>query len=369
MGLLWNLLARPVISVQDSEKVHSRTMFSLKSAQRIPPLRWVLKLFFRAKDVPCSIFEWDLKNPLGLAAGMDKKAENIMAWENLGFGFVEVGGFTAKPQDGNEKPRMFRNSAHGALINRMGFNNPGSKVAAETLAAVQAKRKNPAMKILANLGRSKSTPNTDAADDYCTSLERLWKFVDGFVINVSSPNTQGLRELQEGDALKSLLESCISKEKECGGGKPVLVKIAPDLSDEQLDLIIDIARDSGCAGIVATNTTLERPQQLNKRSAAFISQTGGLSGSPLKHRSTEVIKHIYNRTDGKWPIIGVGGISTADDAWEKITNGACSIQIYSSLVFKGPGVIKEIVNGLTRKLKENDLQTLDEAIGLALKGD
>ncbi len=366
MGLLWNLLGRPVIAVQDSEKAHSRTMFSLKLIQRIPPLRGMLKLSYRAKELPCSIIEWNLRNPLGLAAGMDKKAENVMAWDSLGFGFIEVGGFTATPQSGNEKPRMFRNSAHGALINRMGFNNPGSKAAAETLAAVQARRKNPTMKILANLGRSKSTANEDAADDYCVSLARLWKHVDGFVVNVSSPNTQGLRELQEGAALKSLLDSCISKEKECGGGKPVLVKISPDLNDEQLDMIIDTSREAGCAGIVATNTTLERPQPLNKKSAAFISQNGGLSGSPLKHRSTEVIRYIHQRTDGEWPIIGVGGISTASDAWEKIINGASSVQIYSSLVFKGPGVIKEIVNGLTRKLKENGLQSLNEAVGLAL---
>ena len=369
MGLLWNLLARPVIAVQDSEKAHSRTMLSLKVIQKIPPFRWLLKLSYRAKDLPCSMIEWDLRNPLGLAAGMDKKAENVMAWDNLGLGFIEVGGFTTIPQSGNEKPRMFRNSAHGALINRMGFNNPGSKVAAETLAAIQVRRKNPTMKVLANLGRSKSTANEDAADDYCNSLMLLWKHVDGFVINVSSPNTQGLRELQEGDALKSLLDSCVSKEKECGGGKPVLIKISPDLSDEQLDMIIDTSREAGCAGIVATNTTLERPQPLNKKSVAFISQSGGLSGSPLKHRSTEVIRHIHNRTHGEWPIIGVGGISTADDAWEKITNGASSIQIYSSLVFKGPGDIKEIINGLTRKLKENGLQSFDEAVGLALRGE
>lgn len=369
MSLLWNLLVRPVIALQDSEKAHSRSMLSLKLTQKIPPINWLLKLSFRAKELPCSMIEWNLRNPLGLAAGMDKKAENVLAWENLGFGFIEVGGFTAMPQSGNERPRMFRNSAHGALINRMGFNNPGSEVAAGTLAAVQAKRKNPTMKILANLGRSKSTSNEDAADDYCTSLARLWKHVDGFVINVSSPNTPGLRELQEGDALKSLLDSCVSKEKECGGGKPVLVKIAPDLSNEQLEMIIDTSRGAGCAGIVATNTTLERPQPLNKKSSAFISQSGGLSGSPLKHRSTEVIRHIHNHTNGEWPIIGVGGISTADDAWEKITNGASSIQIYSSLVFKGPSVIKEIVNGLTRKLKENGLQSLDEAIGLALRGE
>ena len=367
MGVFWNLLARPAIALQDSEKAHSRGMFALKMAQAFPPMRLLMKLLWRPKQTPCKFLEWDLTNPLGLAAGMDKKAENVMAWESLGFGFIEVGGFTATAQSGNPKPRMFRNSTHKALINRMGFNNPGSAAAAVTLSKTMSKRKSRRMKVLANLGRSKNTSNENAPSDYCESLRTLWPYVDGFVINVSSPNTPGLRELQEGNALQNLLDSCIEEEKRCGSGKPVMVKISPDLSNEQLDMVIDCARSAGCAGIIATNTTLERPQPMNRKSESFIQQVGGLSGQPLKQRSTEIISHIHKRCRGKWPIIGVGGISTAEDAWQKIIHGASCVQLYSALVFKGPSVIKNIVNGLERKLKLNGLSSLDQAIGLALE--
>ncbi len=368
MALLWNLFGRPLVAIQDSEKAHSRSLKWMRISNKIPPIRMLMKVLLHPRALKTKLLDWDLRGPIGLAAGMDKKAENVAAWHNMGFGFIEVGGFTAHPQEGNPKPRMFRSSTHKALINRMGFNNPGSEKGAETLAKVPAKARL-GMPVFANLGRSKSTSNEDAPEDYSTSLALLWPVVEGFVVNVSSPNTPGLRDLQKGDALKSLLEACISMEEKCGGGKPVFVKIAPDLSNEALDHIIDVSRQCGCAGIVATNTTLERPQAINAKSETFVKQEGGLSGKPLNQRSTEVIHYIYAKTKGKWPIIGVGGISSTEDAWQKIINGASVVQIYSALVFKGPSVLKEIQKGLGNKLKQHGISSLSEAVGLAHRGN
>ena len=292
------------------------------------------------------------RNPLGLAAGMDKKAEAMKGWETLGFGFIEVGGITEHEQTGNPKPRMFRSSKHKALVNRMGFNNPGSVKMASHLS----KTKKPGVPLFLNVGKSKITSLEDAHLDYAKTVERCEPYVDGFVINVSSPNTPNLRELQKDEDLARIIEAVQIHSRQ----KPVLVKIAPDLEDMQIKSIVDTARGLGCAGIVATNTTISRPDE-----DGIMSQTGGLSGQPLKSRSTEVIRLIADYTNGEWPIIGVGGISNADDAWEKITNGASLVQVYSSMVFNGASVIKNIVNGLERKLKSKGLTELEQAIGLA----
>lgn len=291
-------------------------------------------------------------NPLGVAAGMDKKAEAMRGWETLGFGFIEIGGITEHEQSGNPKPRMFRSSKHGALINRMGFNNPGS----QKMAAHLSRAKKPNVPVFLNVGKSKITSLEDAHLDYAKTVERCGPYVDGFVINVSSPNTPNLRELQKDEDLVRIIQAV----KQHTGEKPVLVKIAPDLEDLQIKSIVDTARSAGCSGIVATNTTTERPDE-----GGIMSENGGLSGKPLNARSTEVIRLIADHTDGKWPIIGVGGISNSDDAWEKITNGACLLQIYSTLVFNGAGAIKEIVNGLDKKLKSKGMTKLEEAVGLA----
>lgn len=291
-------------------------------------------------------------NPLGVAAGMDKKAEAMRGWETLGFGFIEIGGITEHEQSGNPKPRMFRSSKHDALINRMGFNNPGS----QKMAAHLSRAKKPNVPVFLNVGKSKITSLEDAHLDYAKTVERCGPYVDGFVINVSSPNTPNLRELQKDEDLVRIIQAV----KQHTGEKPVLVKIAPDLEDLQIKSIVDTARSAGCSGIVATNTTTERPDE-----GGIMSENGGLSGKPLNARSTEVIRLIADHTDGKWPIIGVGGISNSDDAWEKITNGACLLQIYSTLVFNGAGAIKEIVNGLDKKLKSKGMTKLEEAVGLA----
>ena len=352
MGLGYSLLVRPLLSVMDSEKAHKRALLGLRFASFTMLGRMLLRVLYRPKKVQIEQMGMNFDNPLGLAAGMDKKAEAMQGWENLGFGFIEIGGITEHEQKGNPKPRMFRSSKHNALINRMGFNNPGSKNMASHLSKV----KKPNVPLFLNVGKSKLTSLEDAHLDYAKTVERCGPYVDGFVINVSSPNTPNLRALQKDEDLTRI----INEVKKYSKNKPVLVKISPDLADAQIISIVDTARAIGCAGIVATNTTIVRPSD-----DEIMSQAGGLSGKPLNSRSTEVIRLIADHTDGKWPIIGVGGISNVDDAWEKICNGACLIQIYSSLVFNGAGVIKSIVNGLDKKLKSKGLANLADAIGSA----
>ena len=352
MGLGYSLFVRPFLALMDSEKAHKRALFGLRVASFTILGRMMLRILYRPKNVTTKTLGMQFRNPLGLAAGMDKKAEAMKGWETLGFGFIEVGGITEHEQTGNPKPRMFRSSKHKALVNRMGFNNPGSVKMASHLS----KTKKPEVPLFLNVGKSKITSLEDAHLDYAKTVERCAQYVDGFVINVSSPNTPNLRELQKDEDLARIIEAVQVHSKQ----KPVLVKIAPDLEDMQIKSIVDTARGLGCAGIVATNTTISRPDD-----DGIMSQTGGLSGQPLKSRSTEVIRLIADYTNGEWPIIGVGGISNADDAWEKITNGASLVQVYSSMVFNGASVIKNIVNGLERKLKSKGLTELEQAIGLA----
>ena len=352
MGLGFALFARPALALMNSEKAHRRALLGLRLTSFTFLGRMLLRILYKPKSLPSQKFSLDFSNPLGLAAGMDKKAEAMLGWETLGFGFIEVGGITEHEQGGNPKPRMFRSSKDRALINRMGFNNPGSKKMAEFLK----KSRKPGVPLLLNVGKSKITELKEAHLDYAKTVERCEPYVDGFVINVSSPNTPNLRELQKDEDLARIIEAV----KIHSGEKPVLIKIAPDLEDMQIKSIVDTARGLGCAGIVATNTTIERPNQ-----DGMMIETGGLSGQPLRNRSTEVIRLIADHTDGKWPIIGVGGIANAEDAWEKITNGASLIQIYSALVFSGASCIKGIVNGLDKKLREAGLVSIEDAVGLA----
>lgn len=352
MGLGYSLFVRPFLAIMDSEKAHKRALLGLRIVSFTIFGRMMLRLLYRPKPLQINTLEMEFNNPLGLAAGMDKKAEAMRGWETLGFGFIEIGGITEHQQDGNPKPRMFRSPKHKALINRMGFNNPGSS----NMATHLSKTKKPNVPLFLNVGKSKITSLDDAHLDYAKTVERCESYVDGFVINVSSPNTPNLRELQKDEDLARIIEAVKLHSNE----KPVLIKIAPDLEDMQIKSIVDTARNLGCAGIVATNTTVSRPDE-----KGIMSENGGLSGQPLNSRSTEIIRLIADHTDGKWPIIGVGGISTADDAWDKITNGASLIQIYSSMVFSGASVIKTIVNGLDRKLRSKGLTKLSDAVGLA----
>ena len=371
MGLLWSLFAKPLIAIQDSEKAHRRAVKALVISDSFFLTRGLLKLTNRRAELPSERFGLSFPNPLGIAAGMDKDAKAVRGWGNLGLGFVEIGGVTMEPQEGNPKPRMFRVNKLQALVNRMGFNNLGSLKVAERLAKAKAKGKWPNVPVAANIGKSEKTANDEAAADYSTTLGRLWPHVDLFIINVSSPNTPGLRELQEDAALEDVLNACFTAnremaEKSDADEKPILVKISPDLSDDEITSVVDVARAAGCAGIVATNTTTTRPTSSDAKVKSQLEQTGGLSGRPLARRSSEVIRIIAEHTEGDFPIIGVGGISGVDDAWEKITNGACLLQIYSALIFQGPAVVRRIVKGLKRKLSENGLSSLDQAVGLAL---
>ena len=365
MGLIWRILAPPIMSIipLSSESLHSLAMYRLRTrCQYIPGYRRILKSIFASPSIKSSLFGIDFDNPVGLAAGMDKKGENIPNWECLGFGWIEIGGITLHEQDGNAKPRMFRSNEQKALINRMGFNNPGSIKTAERLKNQKSKRW-ANIPIGINLGKSKITPNESAEEDYSGTLERLWKYTDLFVINVSSPNTPNLRELQENSQLDRILKACNVVNidmsiQENSNPKPILVKVSPDLSDEQILAVADTALANNCAGIVATNTTTSRPSE-NK----VMNENGGLSGKPLQKRSTEVIHMLFSHTNGQLPIIGVGGISDVESAWEKIGAGASLLQLYSALIFEGPSVAKSINKGLLIKLKENGYDNLTDAVG------
>ena len=367
MGLLWRIFVRPWMAILplSSESMHTGAMAIIRiRCNYIPGYRRFLSMIFGSPRIPTEAFGLQFDNPVGLAAGMDKKGENVPNWEHLGFGWVEIGGITLHAQDGNPKPRMFRSTKHKALINRMGFNNPGSETMVQSLTK-QKERRWASVPVGVNLGKSKITPNEEAEKDYSGTMERLWEFADLFVVNVSSPNTPNLRELQEGSELDRILTACNTVNKRMAKStgkqvKPILVKVSPDLEDGQICAVADTAMAQGCAGIVATNTTLSRPG-----SDKVMDQTGGLSGLPLQKRSTEVIRMLYAHCGSKLPIVGVGGISNAESAWEKIAAGACLLQLYSALVFEGPGVCRAINKGLNRKLAEHGYSQLSEAVGHA----
>jgi dihydroorotate dehydrogenase len=312
--------------------------------------------------LPAEVFGLRFPNPIGLAAGMDKFGAAVPFWERMGFGFCELGGVTLHAQPGNPSPRMFRAPAAGAIINRMGFNNPGAETFAQTLARWKTSGRWPNHPVGINLGKSKITPLEKAAEDYASSFRLLRDYADFFVINVSSPNTPGLRQLQDKSALDEILAAVCGLQKP--GNRPaVLVKVAPDLTFEALDEILELASARNLSGIVATNTTLSRPETAEPGLSAIYSETGGLSGRPLRDRSTEMIRHIYKQTRARLPIIGVGGIFTADDAWEKIKAGASLLQIYTALVYDGPGLPKAIVTGLRQRMTNEGVRDLKEIAG------
>lgn len=373
MGLGFRLFARPLLAFQDSERAHSRALKLLRLLSSNPLTRAPMSFLYKPrKTIPISFLGTKYDHPLGLAAGMDKKAEALRGWESLGLGFIEVGGITQLEQEGNPKPRMFRSNSSKSLVNRMGFNNPGSEKTAIHLENHFAKYGRPKVPLWINLGKSKLTPLEKSADDYSKTLQLLWEYADVFVINVSSPNTPNLRELQNDEELAKIINACQKvnqsmAEKYSSDAKSILVKIAPELDDEQLRLVVNTAISNGCDGIVATNTTTSRPSSNSKNEEKVFAQIGGMSGKPLTNISTEFIKKIYRLTDGNWPIIGVGGIMNAEDAWEKITAGATLIQAYSGFVFEGAGLTKSVVYGLQKKLIQHGLSSLEEAVGLSHK--
>lgn len=368
MSWFYRTIIRPALFAHESEEIHNRTLAALGRAGAHPSLCDAFDAFYGAPTLPVDAFGLTFPNPIGLAAGMDKHAAAAPVWPALGFGFSELGGVTWHAQPGNPAPRMFRAVPDQALVNRMGFNNPGAKALARRLTDWRALGRWPAHPVGINLGKSKITPLENAADDYACSFRALWPHADFFVVNVSSPNTPNLRQLQDKAALDEILAALQEVNAACGGNnathKPILVKVAPDLTFEALDEILELVRPRHLAGIVATNTTLARPSTRDAELQRVYAETGGLSGRPLGQRSTEVIRHLHRQTRGRLPIIGVGGIFTAADAWEKITAGATLLQIYTGLVYEGPAITRAIVTGLRDRLEQRGLANLADAVGL-----
>lgn len=334
---MYKTLIRPLLYQMDPEKAHYFTTGLLTRAHQLPVSSKIIESTFSISDkrLERDVFGLKFPNPVGLAAGFDKDAKWIDPLSTLGFGFIEIGTVTPKPQSGNDKPRLFRLEKDDALVNRMGFNNDGVEEALERIK--QSKHQIP---IGGNIGKNKVTANEDAVRDYRICFEKLYSAVDYFVVNVSSPNTPGLRELQGKDELKKIFNSLFEYRNLQSRRKPVLLKIAPDLNDEQLMDIISLVKVIEIDGLVATNTTLNRKGL--KSENHLVEQSGGLSGKPLKQRSTEVIRFINKESAGSIPIIGVGGIHTAEDAMEKLQAGASLIQLYTGFIYEGPNLIKRI---------------------------
>ena len=339
---MYKKIILPVLFLIDPEKVHNIIFSSIKILFKFPFVKFLVSKFYIIDDsrLEKSLFGIKFKNPVGLAAGFDKNAELYEELTSFGFGFIEIGTVTPKPQSGNPKKRLFRLVEDSAIINRMGFNNVGVEEVIENL------KKNKSTLIGGNIGKNKITPNYLAIDDYVTSFNMLFDFVDYFVVNVSSPNTPNLRDLQEKEPLTKLINSLISINRNKTKPKPILLKIAPDLNNNQLLDIISIVKDTGLDGIIATNTTINRDnlKSVNKN------ELGGLSGKPLTSRSTEVIKFISKNSNKTIPIIGVGGINTVADALEKFDAGADLIQIYTGFIYEGPNLIRSINKALLNKV-------------------
>lgn len=348
-------LIRPAFFAMDGETAHNMTLSALKSGlyPRPPKL-----------DEPClktELFGLTFPTPVGLAAGFDKNAEAISAAFNLGFGFVEAGTVTPKPQDGNPKPRIFRDPENIAVINRMGFPNKGMHAFKDNLNRFLQQKKRPAGALGINIGMNKD--QTDPASDYCKLITMLAPMADYITINISSPNTPGLRDLQKRGPLLDLLGRVNEeRQKSCGEhAPPILLKLAPDLTEDQQEELAQAALEAPIEGLILTNTTLERPSFLP---AKFREEKGGLSGAPLTNKSTQIIKNFYKLTKGKLPIVGAGGIVTGEDAYAKIRAGASLVQLYSSMVFKGPLQAYYVNKNLAECLKRDNIASLSDAIGL-----
>jgi len=347
---MYKTFIRPLLFRMNPERAHAFTFSCLKALQKIPFGLALASLFFRKKDprLEREVFGIKFPSPVGVAAGLDKDAEVPDALGALGFSFVEIGTVTPEPQPGNPSPRLFRLPEDKALINRMGFNNQGAKAAAGRLA----KRRTRVI-VGGNIGKNKVTPNAQATSDYLKCYDALYPYVDYFAVNVSSPNTPGLRELQDKEPLEALLTALQKKNASMPAAKPVLLKIAPDLTDDQLDDIIEIVGNTGIAGVIATNTTVSREMILSTRADKVeVMGAGGLSGMPLSERSTEVIRYLHERSGGRFPIIGVGGIMSPDDALEKLDAGASLVQVYTGFIYEGPAFVKSINKAILKASKE-----------------
>ncbi|MGD9696099.1 MAG: quinone-dependent dihydroorotate dehydrogenase [Thermoleophilia bacterium] len=359
---LYAALARPLLFRLDPERAHEAAMAALAAAA---------PLVARMPGPPDgggrlaqTLMGLRFPNPVGLAAGFDKRALAAAAWPSLGFGFAEVGTITALAQPGNPRPRIHRLSEDRALINRLGFNNDGAEATAARLARRPGRTAVAPLGI--NLGKSKVTPPEGAAADYAASLERLWPFASYVTVNVSSPNTPGLRDLQATGPLGEILDALdeVNRRRAAAAGaapRPVLVKIAPDLEPVQVDAAVDLAAERALAGVIVSNTTLSRDGL--RSPAALAAEQGGLSGAPLRERSTRLVERVARRAAGRLVVVGVGGVFTAADAWEKLAAGASLVQIYTGLVYGGPGTARTIASGLLRLMDRAGVADLSQVIG------
>lgn len=344
---MYKLLIKPLLFLKQPEDAHYFTFSLLQTCCKIPGVSFLLRMLFDKKhsSLNRNVFGIEFPNPVGLAAGFDKDAKCIDEMANLGFGFIEIGTLTPKAQAGNDKPRLFRLLEDEAIINRMGFNNQGVDAAVLRLARRKSK-----IIVGGNIGKNKVTPNEDAVIDYEYCFHSLYNYVDYFVVNVSSPNTPGLRALQERKPLTELLARMTELNLKKTKPKPILLKIAPDLANEQLDDIVAIVQETQIAGVIATNTTIERSNlRFNKASLEQIG-AGGLSGRPLLKRSTEVVKYLHQKSNGAFPIVAVGGIHSADDAMEKFAAGASLVQLYTGFIYEGPSLVRQINKRLITEL-------------------
>jgi dihydroorotate dehydrogenase len=348
-------LLRPALFNLPPETAHELGTAALRAALSTRAARAAARRHFAVEHpaLHVSRFGIDFPNPVGLAAGFDKAGALPNELGALGFGSIEIGTVTALAQPGNPRPRLFRLPADQALLNRMGFNNPGAEAVAAHLAATDIE---PVLGI--NLGKSKVTPLEQATDDYLASLERLDRFARYLVVNVSSPNTPGLRTLQDARPLRELLAAVVSHTT-----RPVLLKIAPDLTDTQIDEAVDIAAEEGAAGIIATNTTISREGLRTAPARIEALGAGGISGRPLTERADAVVRRIYRRVGERLPIVGVGGIFSAEDAWRRILAGASLVQLYTGFIYRGPGVVRDINRGLLERLRQSGARSLADVTG------
>lgn len=342
-------IIRWVFFKYDPEKIHYFTFRLLGFLLKIPFVKSLWKLIYCIKNplLETTVAGIKFPNPVGLAAGFDKNALRINELAACGFGFIEIGTVTPLGQDGNPKPRLFRLLEDQAIINRMGFNNDGAELIVERL-----KKLNPECIVGGNIGKNKITPNEQAIDDYVKCFHALEEYVDYFVVNVSSPNTPNLRALQDKEPLMSLLQTLMKERNKMMSTKPVFLKIAPDLTDSQLDDIIEIVETTKIAGVIATNTTIDRSNLKTDAQKVEEIGAGGVSGRPLTKRSTEIIRYLYQHSQASFPIIGVGGIYSGEDALEKLSAGASLVQVYSGFIYEGPGLVKKINKAILKERKK-----------------
>ncbi|MEW5931818.1 MAG: quinone-dependent dihydroorotate dehydrogenase [Gemmatimonadota bacterium] len=363
-------LFRPLLFTLPAETAHAVATGAMDAALGTRAARDAARAVLGVEDPALAVTRWGIRfpNPVGLAAGFDKSGAYFNALGALGFGFVEIGTVTALAQPGNPRPRLFRLPEDGALLNRLGFNNPGAEAVARRLARTAVE---PVLGI--NLGKSKATPLEEATGDYLRSLELLERYARYLVVNVSSPNTPGLRKLQDAGPLRELLRALRARAGELAAARgeaarPILLKIAPDLTDAQVVEVVGIAREEGIAGMIATNTTVSREGLRTPRAEVEALGDGGISGRPVRQRALEVVGLIWRETRGELPTVGVGGIFDARDAWERIRAGASLVQLYTGFVYGGPTVVRDVNRGLLRLLRREGFRSLEEAVGSAHAG-